>query len=112
MNNIEFNDYRVIVSLSHFDKLSFEEMLTIIISNEVNYFYLYDESEKINDVIKMPSYISSDWINYNKKELNIKILDELIKKFSSIHFGLDNSKLMVSELKSIKRDFIINKLIS
>ena len=91
------------------------DMATIIINNDEDYFVIEDDVEKIMDVSSMPHYIKEDWINYNKKELNQKVLDK------HIAFWKDKSEMLyppnkeieeiISTLKSIKRHLIIKKII-
>ena len=109
IDDIKFNDWEVIAISTNFDYLSMREMATVFIRSGEYNFYLYDESEKIIDVAKMPSYIYQDWIVYNKKELNIKVLDKNIKDFLDI--GTIDSEFIANELKSIKRDLILKKII-
>jgi hypothetical protein len=109
LNQIKFNGWEVVAASSIFEHHTIIEMGTIFISNGDDHFYLYDEVEKMIDVTKMPNYISEDWVNYNKKELNIKILDKHIKEFLEI--GQTDAEFIANELKSIKRDLILRKLI-
>lgn len=116
---IQFNDWEIIATVVNFDYLSMREMATVFIrygdeytkghsDNELN-FYLYDESDKLIDVSKMPSYIYSDWIIYNKKEINMKVLDKSIQQLLDI--GTVESEFTANELKSIKRELVLKNII-
>lgn len=91
------------------------EIATIIISNGEDYFIIEDDIEKVMDVSSMPHYIKEDWINYNKKELNQKVLDKHIAVYtdkSEMIYPPDREvEEIISTLKSIKRHLIIKKII-
>jgi hypothetical protein len=91
------------------------EMSTIIIGNDEDYYTIEEDIEKIMDVSSMPRYIKEDWINYNKKELNQRVLDKHIKIYtdkSDMQYPPDEEiEKVVSTLKSIKRHLIIKKII-
>lgn len=91
------------------------DIATIIISNGEDYFIIEDDIEKVMDVSSMPHYIKEDWINYNKKELNQKVLDKHIafwKDKSEMLYSPDKEiEEIISTLKSIKRHLIIKKII-
>ena len=74
-----------------------------------------DDIEKVMDVSSMPRYIKEDWINYNKKELNQKVLDKHIKVYtdkSDMQYPPDKEiEEIISTLKSIKRHLLIKKII-
>jgi hypothetical protein len=71
----------------------------------------------------MPEYIKEDWINYNKKPLNIPVLNQMIKSYENqLISGLerpfsltepsdDELEDLINVLKSLRRDLIINKVI-
>lgn len=96
---------------------------TVLIENGGNYFYIQDDIEKVKDVSQMPEYIKEDWINYNKKPLNIPVLNQMIKSYENqLNSGLerpfslsepsdDELENIISLLKSLRRDLIINKVI-
>lgn len=96
---------------------------TVLIENSGDYFYIHDDIEKVKDVSQMPEYIKEDWINYNKKSLNIPVLNQMIKSYENqLNTGLerpfslsepsdDELEDLVNLLKSLRRDLIINKVI-
>lgn len=98
------------------------KMVSLIICNESEYFYLYDEFEKIKDVSIMPAYIKDDWVNYNKKDLNIAVLNKHIQtsekslreQIEATPFKDDKEREMeetVQTLKALRRDLIIKGVI-
>jgi len=91
------------------------DVATIIIENDEDYYIIEDDIEKVMDVSSMPHYIKEDWINYNKKELNQKVLDKHIKVYtdkSDLQWPPDEEiEKVISTLKSIKRHLIIKKII-
>ena len=95
------------------------DVATIIIRNNDEFFYIQDDIEKIIDVSSMPNYIKEDWINYNKKDLTISIVDQHIIKYVDLRdsqspfleVSSETYDDVISELQSIKRDLIINKII-
>ena len=97
---------------------------TVLIENSGDYFYIHDDIEKVKDVSQMPEYIKEDWINYNKKPLNIPVLNQMIKDYEKGRQNLrfpamyeyneptdDELEDLINLLKSLRRDLIINKVI-
>lgn len=91
------------------------DIATIIIGNDEDYYIIEDDIEKVMDVSSMPHYIKEDWINYNKKELNQKVLDKHIAVYtdkSEMQYPPDREiEEIISTLKSIKRHLLIKKII-
>jgi hypothetical protein len=91
------------------------DMATIIIENGEDYYIIEDDIEKVMDVSSMPHYIKEDWINYNKKELNQKVIDKHISVYtdkSEMQYPPDEEiEEIISTLKSIKRHLLIKKII-
>lgn len=122
MEQVNLFPWKIISHTDFYELNPFEKVSTIIIENNGKYFFLEDEYEKIFDISKMPDYIKKDWVNYNKKDLNLSILNKEIKKLED---DLDKAiyeksegfeeKLLFKEtiklLKSLRRDMIINGLI-
>jgi hypothetical protein len=101
--------YRIIFKYADIEHHTMKYILTIIMESKGEYFYLQDEKDKIDDVLKMPEYIKEDWIKYNKKDINLKILDYYIKEFHKIE--TDESNKIVGELFTIRRDLLIRKIV-
>lgn len=97
-----------ITTTEKYDHHSLNQILTILIEKDGQYFFLVDDVEKIFDVSQMPNYIKEDWINYNKKPLSLKIINEQIKKLTN-DFELFEEEL--SLLKSLRREMIIKGII-
>lgn len=119
MEQVNLFPWKIISHTDFYELNPFEKVSTIIIENNGKYFFLEDEYEKIFDISKMPDYIKKDWINYNKKDLNLSILNKEIKKLED---DLDkvtiyeksevfDEKETIKLLKSLRRDMIINGLI-
>jgi hypothetical protein len=107
------------------------DIATIIIGNDDDYYFIEDDIEKVMDVSSMPNYIKEDWINYNKKDINQKVLDNHIAiytdKIEKIEmqwpysippadlaaYAFNNQEVqkVISILKSIKRNLIIKNII-
>lgn len=104
-------------SVSHYHRftLDLQKITSIIIENDKgDYFFIEEESDKLEDISKMPYYIKEDWINYNKKDLNLKIINKHIQD-SEIKLDKDILKPEdieeINFLKSIRRDLIIKGII-
>ena len=95
------------------------EIATIVIEDDSGFFYLKEDFDKIKDVLVMPEYIKIEWINYNKKTLDLITINKHIKYYTnkvekSVYRSNDdlNKDLSILEnLKSIRRDFIIKGII-
>lgn len=110
-------DYISISSL--IDLESLVEVTTIIFDSCGDLYYIVDDIEKIKDVSSMPSYIKEDWVNENKRPIDISILNNQINKFSvevedeksrllesNYHDSLKEKMLTLDNLISIRRDVI------
>ena len=91
--------------------------VTLIAKDKNNdYFYFYDDIEKLYDVSNMPSYIKEDWLNYNKKILNISVLNSSIKEckelleMSVFQENKNTHQQQLDILTSLRRDLIIKGL--
>ena len=115
-----------IMSIDWYDNQSLKRFNHIVYKNNDNTVILIDDSEKINDVSKMPHYIQEDYLKYNSREIEEKDINFLIKKLEWwCGMGNDETggKMPSSEkyeeymdkiqiLKNIKRDIKIKKLLS
>jgi hypothetical protein len=115
-----------IMALEWYDEQSLKRINHIISKSEDRILYLVDDSEKIDDVSKMPDYIQKDYITYNSRDITEENVNILIKKLEWwCGFGNDEtsgqmpsnekyeeymSKIQI--LKNIKRDIKIKKLLS
>ena len=92
----------------------------LIIEMDDHLFWIEDSKDKIEDISKMPEYISRDWFNYNKKELKTRDIDFLIKIIEGSPCSSSNLKVLVedeynrqekiAQLKSIRRDLVIRQV--
>lgn len=109
----KFNEICTSSKIRHHDLV---EVCTVIVEKDGEYFYLQDDIEKISQVIGMPDYIKGEWINYNKNQITIDILDELIQVFDydkviPKNYNGDLFIETISILKSLRRDLLIRKII-
>ena len=112
MNNLELNsfnsnygDFKIISILSDYENHWILGLTSIILEKDEVYFYLQEEKEKINDISNMPLYIKQDWINYNKHDLTLDIINKHIKYYKN------EDEDMFILLMTIRRDFILTKYI-
>lgn len=112
INLLPWKEISISTELQHHTLI---DVATIIIGNDEDYYIIEEDVEKIMDVSSMPRYIKEDWINYNKKELNQKVLDKHIKVYtdkSDMQYPPDKEiEEIISNLKSIKRHLLIKKII-
>lgn len=109
MKEINFPNCEVIAHGSEIEHHTMKYVSTIFIKSGEGYFYLQDETDKIYDISKMPRYISEDWVNYNKKEITNFVIEKWIATFESI--GLAETDFYVSELKAVKRELLLKKIL-
>ena len=112
MNNLEvsgFNShvggFNIVSILSDYENHWILGLTSIILEKDNLYFYIQDDKEKISDVSKMPIYIKEDWINYNKSDLSLDIINKHIKYYKN------DDEDMFNLLMTIRRDFILTKYI-
>lgn len=113
---INLDPWEVIFLKSKLEHHTLKYIATTIIENRSGQiFYIEDDIEKIEDVSSMPNYIKEDWINYNKKELSDKFIDEqigfLIKEVKLNQSMYLEYEEMIQKLKSIKRELKIKKIL-
>lgn len=98
------------------------DVATIIIFKDDEYYFIQDDIEKVRDVSIMPQYIKEDWIKYNRKELNMFVINKHIREYESrlkksIEFNsvkTDKERDLeekIQLLKSLRRDLIIKGII-
>ena|ERR1039457_986040 len=87
-----------------------EEMVSMFIEKDGESFYIFDESNKVSDVSKMPPYIKEDWIKSNRREITLEVLDKEIKELEEIGLNFNND--IISRLKAIRREIQIKKIIN
>jgi hypothetical protein len=112
MNNLELNsfssdfgDFKIISILSDYENHWILGLTSIIIEKENLYYFIQDDKDKINDISKMPLYIKQDWLNYNKHDLTLDIINKHIKYYKN-----DDEDMFIL-LMAIRRDFILTKYI-
>lgn len=98
------------------------DVATIIIFKDDEYYFIQDDIEKVRDVSIMPQYIKEDWIKYNRKELNMFVINKHIKEYESklkesVEFNSAKTEKereleeKLNLLKSLRRDLIIKGII-
>ncbi len=105
----KIGDWRIISISKTIEHHTLIDMATIFIEKDNEYFYIHDEIEKMDDISRMPFYITKDWIKYNSKELDSKVIDKQILILKTQNPDLFRD--VISELYSIRREIIIRKII-
>lgn len=105
---INVSPWSHVTTTQKIDHHTLDEVFTILIEKDGDYYFIVEECEKVFDVSQMPNYIKEDWINYNKKTLSLSLLNEQIKKYTN-DFGQFEDELNL--LKSLRRDLIINGIV-
>ena len=116
--NINLSPWKEVSMITNFEHHTIIEKASIIIINtNDDYFYIHDDIEKIRDVSLMPPYIKEDWINYNKKDLDMITLNFHIKEYeskikNSIDFNEEKElEETIQVLISLRRELIIKGII-
>jgi len=115
-----------ILSIDLYDNHTLKRFNHIVFKKDDNVVILIDDSEKVNDVSKMPHYIQEDYLKYNSKQIEERDINFLIKKLewwcgmgndetnkvppSSDKYDEYMEKIQI--LKNIKRDIKIKSLLS
>ncbi len=94
---------------------------TIILRLGDDYFYLTDDDDKVSDVVKMPDYIKQDWVESNKKLLDVPTINREVLYFKKTvelfsekpamryyELMLWNYSKTLENLISIRREIIMN----
>lgn len=79
----------------------------LIFSDENEFYYLKDTAENFKEISKMPDYIKKDWVDNNKKEVNLIILNNQIKVKKDM---LEVMKYGTKEAYQLEQE--LNKLIT
>ncbi len=109
---INLSPFLEVSILINYDHHSLNRMTSVIFQNESGYFHIEDELDKVYDVCQMPDYIKLDWINYNKKNIAISVINKHIAYYNKLidEYNQNTEDLLV-KLKSIRRELIINGII-
>ena len=105
---INVSPWNHITTSQKIDNHTLDEILTILIEKDGEYFYIVEECQKVFDISQMPIYIKEDWIKYNKKSLSLSLLNEQINKLTNEFEQFEDE---LSLLKSLRRDLIIKGII-
>lgn len=111
--NFSIDDLRLVSYTDGFEHHSVKQKSNIIFELNGFYYYIIDEIDKLFDVINMPSYLQKEWFHNNKKVLTEKITKTELDKQLVMEKNINPETLSenISELKSILREFRINKII-
>ncbi len=105
---INVSPWKHITTSHKIDHHSLDEIFTILIEKNGEYYFIVEECQKVFDISQMPTYIKEDWIKYNKKSLSLSLLNEQIKKLTNDY---DQFEEELSLLKSLRRELIIKGII-
>lgn len=105
---INVSPWNHITTSQKIDNHTLDEIFTILIEKDGEYFYIVEECQKVFDISQMPIYIKEDWIKYNKKSVSLSLLNEQIKRYTN---DFDQFEEELSLLKSLRRDLIIKGII-
>ena len=111
---VNLSPYKEISMVTKYHNHTLINEACIIIEDGDDYFVIQDDIEKVHDVSQMPNYIKEDWIKYNRKELTNQILDSHIQYYIGIseqQYPNEDILEIVNELKSIKRNQTIRKIL-
>jgi aminoglycoside phosphotransferase family enzyme len=106
----------IVVEYYHVHSLSM--ILSIIYKISDKFLIVVDNSEKIEDVSKMPSYIQDDYLKATSRPLIEEDIDNLIKvvdgqfRKNTITDQNDYFSEKLQKLKNLKREFRIKNLLS
>lgn len=76
-----------------------------IVTFEEKYYYIEDDYFKVEDVKRMPKYISYDWFVHNRKILTLDVINRHLHKLNDIDDELKQ------ELTKIRRSLFIESVL-
>jgi len=109
-------DVEIVVEYYHVHSLSM--ILSIIYKKDDKFLIVVDNSDKIEDVSKMPSYIQDDYLKATSRPLIEEDIDNLIRvvdgqfRKNTITEQNDYFSEKLQKLKNLKREFRIKNLLS
>ena len=85
----------------------------IIFELDNNYYYIIETMDKLIEISSMPNTLQKEWFQYNKKVLNERFTKSELQKQQDISRTTKSEKAekSASELKSLLRNFNIDKII-
>lgn len=110
--NFSIDDLRLVSYTDGFEHHSLTQKANIIFELNGLYYYITDDVDKLFDVINMPQYLQEEWFYNNKKVLTEEFTKIELDKQLVIERSINVETLSknISELKSILREFRINKI--
>ena len=111
--NFSIDDLRLVSYTDGFEHHSLTQKANIIFELNGFYYYIFDEVDKLFDIISMPQYLQEEWFHNNKKVLTETITKTELDKQLVIERSINPETLSknISELKCILREFRIDKII-
>ena len=112
-NNFSIDDLRLVSYTDGFEYHSLTQKANIIFELDGFYYYIFDEVDKLFDIISMPQYLQEEWFHNNKKVLTEEFTKIELDKQLVIERSINPETLSknISELKCILREFRIDKII-
>ncbi len=101
--NYDFGDWEIISVTIRTTRNYLMGISSVIFTKDDIYYFVEEERDSLVNIIRMPDYIRSGWIRYNKKELTPDIIDMHI-----LYHQVD--KIQCAKLLSLKREIKINSL--
>ena len=102
--NYDFGDWEIISVTIRTTRNYLMGISNIIFTKDDIYYFIEEERDSIANIVRMPDYIRSGWIRYNKKELTADIIDLHIAAYNEF------DKMHCSRLLSLKREIKINSI--
>jgi hypothetical protein len=111
--NFCIDELRLVSYTDGFEYHSLKQIANIIFELNGFYYYIFDEVDKLFDIINMPKYLQEEWFHNNKKVLTEEFTKIELDKQLVIERSINPETLSknISELKSILREFRLNNLI-
>ena len=111
--NFSIDELRLISYTDGYEHHSLRHIANIIFELNGSHYYIFDEVDKLFDIIRMPQYLQEEWFHNNKKVLTEEFTKAELDKQLIIERSINPETLSgsISELKSILREFRLNKII-
>ena len=111
--NFSIDELRLVSYTDEFEHHSLKQIANIIFELNGFYYYIFDEVDKLFEIISMPTYLQEEWFHNNKKILTEEFTKSELDKQLLIERTIKPETINknISELKSILREFRLNKII-
>lgn len=101
--NYDFGDWEIISVTIKTTRNYLMGVSNVIFTKDEIFYFVEEERDSLVNIIRMPDYIRSGWIRYNKKELTTEIIDMHI-----LYHDVD--KIHCDKLRALKREIKINSI--